>query len=363
VRAQFVFLLASSLAACSSSSSSAGGADADLTEDAGGDAAIAADGGDAAPPPPPVPPPPPLPACLGDSRAITVLGGTPSTEVRIGAAPSPYAAQMLVDFATTRSTIEMSVFAPPGPPATGCDSSQLGQSCTFADYDFFGPWGQVTLVTSTIGLLGTDFLAVHVFTLDLRGKRIFKATKATKCDDASLSAFAPLSTAGFYANDTSTLRPITDVDSSASPGSHVPNVPTVPITLAGTQAIAQLDTGFLDNLVPHSVNVNVALFDAVNAAHPGALVRDAALDAQLTTCVGIAEAVEAYRLAPGSSFELATHAWPDAVVFVKRTPAAAKSCGGIGTWTTAAAQIGGSFFADVGVIVFDPFASSVWIAR
>ena len=39
-----------------------------------------------------------------------------------------------------------------------------------------------------------------------------------------------------------------------------------------------------------------------------------------------------------------------------------QKCGGIGTWTTPAAQIGASFFADVGVLVFDPFSSRVWIS-
>ena len=52
---------------------------------------------------------------------------------------------------------------------------------------------------------------------------------------------------------------------------------------------------------------------------------------------------------------------PAAVVFVKRTPASAKSCGGIGTWTAPAAQMAASFFVDLGVIVFDPFRSRVMV--
>jgi hypothetical protein len=46
---------------------------------------------------------------------------------------------------------------------------------------------------------------------------------------------------------------------------------------------------------------------------------------------------------------------------VKRTPAAALRCGGIGTWTAPAAQIATSFYVDAGVMVFDPFAERVWI--
>jgi hypothetical protein len=307
------------LAGCSSSSP-AGTADADLHEDAGTEAAA------------PPPAPPTLPACLGESRPIVLDAGLPFAEAQLGS----YTGQMLVDFATTRSTIDLAAFPPPGPTATGCDPTKLGQACTFSDYDFFGPWGSVTLITADhsggtvrqAGIIGTDFLSVHVFTLDYRQKRIFEAPKA--CDDASLAAFTPLTTTG-------------------------DPVPTVPVRVGGTGAIAQLDTGFADSLVRHSVNVNVALFDTIPKS---ALARDASLDAQLTTCAGVAEAVEAYRLA---SFELGKHAWTDAVLFVKRTPPAAQKCGGIGTWTTPAAQIGASFFVDIGVLVFDPFSKRVWI--
>jgi hypothetical protein len=315
-----------------------------------------------------------LPACLGDARSVTLSGGLPYTEVRVGAAPSPNAGAFLVDFATTRSAIDLAAFAAPGPTATGCNPRTLGQSCTFADLDFFGTWGPVTLVTEALapghaGILGTDFLSVNVITLDYRGRRILRAKKSTACTDAALTAagFAKLSTTGFYANDTATLRPYSDVDSSAAPGGKVPNVPTVPVSVAGVRAIAQLDTGFDDAVVTHSVNVNIAFFDAIQAANPGALVRDAAADLTLTTCAGVSEPVQAYRLAPGAAFamvdgaDVPVRAFSDATIFVKRTPAAAKACGGIGTWTTPAAQVGASFFVDAGALVFDPFASRVWI--
>jgi hypothetical protein len=46
---------------------------------------------------------------------------------------------------------------------------------------------------------------------------------------------------------------------------------------------------------------------------------------------------------------------------VKRTPSAARSCGGIGTWTAPAAQLAASFFVELGVVVFDPFGSRVFV--
>jgi hypothetical protein len=121
----------------------------------------------------------------------------------------------------------------------------------------------------------------------------------------------------------------------------VPNVPTVPVRVAGVTAIAQLDTGFADVRVPHSVNINAAFFDAIRARSPDSIVRDSASDLSLTTCAGVAESA--------------------AVLFVKRTPTAALRCGGIGTWTAPAAQVATSFYVDAGVMVFDPFAERVWI--
>ena len=66
-----------------------------------------------------------------------------------------------------------------------------------------------------------------------------------------------------------------------------------------------LGTGFLaDVRVPHSVSINAAFFDAIRAKSPSSIVRDAASDLSLTTCAGVAESVEAWRMARGTSFEL-----------------------------------------------------------
>jgi hypothetical protein len=311
-----------------------------------------------------------LPSCLGASLPLALTTG-PHLSVTVGAAPAAQAGPFLVDYATTGSTIELTAFAAPAPPATGCNPSLLGQSCTFADLDFFGAWGAVTLVTSTASILGTDFLAHGIYTLDYANKQMRHAAAKGACSDAALSAagLAALSTAGFFASDLALLRPQHDLDSAAPAGLQVANVPVVPVRIAGTAALAQLDTGFDDGVVVHSINVNVAFFDAINLATPGALVRDAARDLTLSTCAGVSEAAEAYQLAPGRSFELVdeasavARAWGSATVFVKRTPVAAKHCGGIGSFTVPAAQIGTSFFNDMRALVFDPYASRVWVGR
>jgi hypothetical protein len=311
-----------------------------------------------------------LPSCLGASLPLAITTG-PHLSVTVGAAPAAQAGPFLVDYATTGSTIELTAFAAPAPPATGCTPSLLGQRCTFADLDFFGAWGAVTLVTSTASILGTDFLAHGIYTLDYAKKQMRHAAAQGACSDAALSAagLVALSTAGFFASDLALLRPQQDLDSAAAAGLQVANVPVVPVRIAGTPALAQLDTGFDDGVVVHSINVNVAFFDAINLGAPGALVRDAARDLTLSTCAGVAEAAEAYQLAPGNSFDLINEAgaiarvWTSATVFVKRTPVAAKHCGGIGSFTVAAAQIGTSFFNDLRALVFDPYASRVWVGR
>jgi hypothetical protein len=312
-----------------------------------------------------------LPACLGEGRPLRFFQNLPFADVTVGGATGPF----LVDFATTGSAIDVLAFPAPGLMAGRCP---LGASCSFDGFTFFGAWGTVTLVSEELdypgaslhqaGILGTDFLAANVFAVDYRGKQL-RRTVAGACDDATLSkaGLRPLSTRGFYGTASAPRKPMSDVLASAGSG-PVPNVPTVPVRVAGVTAVAQLDTGFADVRIPHSVNINTAFFDAIRAANPDALVRDAASDLSLTTCAGVAESVEAWRLSPGTSFELvdesgaAARAEPAAVLFVKRTPSAALRCGGIGTWTAPAAQVATSYYVEAGVLVFDPFASRVWIS-
>lgn len=318
---------------------------------------------------------PPLPSCLGETRAMVISAGLPFTDVSVGTSPAKVTGKFLLDLATTGSTIDLGAFTGTKPTASGCNPALLGQSCKFTDLDFFGSWGMVTLrtadhsgITGSVreaGILGTDFFSVLALTLDYTGKQVRRTTKASLCDDATLAGagFSPLSTAGFYSNDFGKLKPLSAVDAAAPTGVTVANVPTVPLWVAGVRADAQLDTGFDDGLVPFSINVNQAFFDAIKAKSPTALVRDSSRDLVLSTCVGgLSEPVEAYTLSAGNAAELRTeagvaaHSYPKAVLFVKRTPVGAKVCGGIGTWTAPAAQVAASIFLDAGVILFDPSA-------
>lgn len=318
----------------------------------------------------------PLTGCLGATLPLTISSLMPYTTATIGAQGEDSGAFVL-DFSSTFSSIDLAAFAAP-PPATGCDVAVLGNKCTFADFHVLGAVYKAVLVLEDFsgltgplrqaGILGTDFLSLHVVGVDYAHKKIFANDGSTSCTASALqqAGWVALSTQGYFEHDLSKLGPYTTVDALATPGGHVPNVPTVPTTVAGTPAMAQLDSGFSDAVVNHSVNINGALFAALQKANPNGLVRDASLDTTLSTCiVGLAEPVQAYHLAVGQTFALiaadgsTTRSWSDATIFVKQTPKEAYSCGGIGTWTMAAAQVGASFYPSIGAIVLDPFAAKV----
>ncbi len=305
--------------------------------------------------------PPAVDPCFGQARPIVVSSQMPYATVRVGAATGYF----LLDFATTASTIDVkNGFAPGQAP-----QPKAGTSDQFDGFDFFGAWSTVKLllqdhsgIRGTVhqaGIVGTDFLMFGAYTVDYEHAVVYRADRGAFCSDDVLRAagLAPLSTAWYYASDPSRLAP------------GVPNVPTVPVRMGSAQAVAQLDTGFDDAVVPHSVNVNRAFFDAIGAAGV-ALEAVPAAGATLSTCVqGQAETVKAYRAPPGVTLDfLAVDGTParsvgSVWIFLKETPAAAHVCGGIGTWTTPAAQIGASFYVEARKLVLDPFSSRVWIGR
>ncbi len=316
-----------------------------------------------------------LGACLGATAPLTVSRNVPYVSIPIGA----YRGEFALDYGSTFSSIDLAAFPAPGPRTSGCDRALLGVTCTVDGFSFFADPSPVSLVTEDFravagsvrqaGIVGTDFTSLRVIALSYRASRMYVGGAAGCSDDAWRGAgFASLSSRGFFSNDLSALSPRGAVDTGAVAGAHVPNVPTVPLRVGGVSALAQLDTGFDDALVPLSVNVNAAFFSAIVAADAGTLVRDAARDLSLTTCVpGLSEPVEAWTLAPGRTLEFVSDSgavarrYAGATLFVKRTPAAARSCGGIGTWTAPAAQVAASFFVEMGSVAFDPYTSRVWM--
>jgi len=319
-----------------------------------------------------------LAACLGTPKPLVISNQMPYFDVPIGS----YSGEFVLDFASTYSSIDLSTFPSPGPTTSGCDPSDLGVVCTVEDFSFFAPPGDVSLTTEDYGesggglvqsgILGTDFLSEHVLTLGYADGVVYASPESSFCSDSELAAagFVALSTAGFYENDLSLLEPYSNVNSMACSGSSVPNVPTVSVSVAGASALAQLDTGFDDDVTPFSVNINPAFLAAIQAANASAVVRDSSLDSSLTTCVeGVDETVEAYRLGSGITFDFVAQGgtvartYTSTVLFVKHTPSDAESCGGIGTWTVPAAQVAASYYNDMKALAFDPYSARIWIPK
>lgn len=318
-----------------------------------------------------------LPACLGKPAPMRVSREMPYALAAVGGSTGYFA----LDYGANVSSIDLGAMPEAKPLPGSCDAAKLGQACAFADMDFGGSQGQVSLLTADYsglnldlrqaGLIGTDFLSEKAYTLDFAGGKLSFAGRDNFCKPDALRAagFAPMNTAGYFSSDTSTLLPLSSLDGKYGGALTVPNVPAVPVRLAGVEASAQLDTGYSDYIVRHAVNINPALYSRIAAAAPKALVRWPDGDKKLSTCVpGVLEAVEAYRLNTGALEFVATdgaalRSFRQVAVYVKRTPQAAMSCGGIGTHTKPSAQLGGSFMADLGVVVFDPFASRVWALK
>lgn len=349
--------------------------------------------------------PPVLPTCLGDSIALRTAGEKAYVAVNMSppgdagvtfdagdasrdAAPSSIG-DFLIDFGANSSTIDLNGFkgsTPPTPSVCFGDASLPGASCSFPSFDFFGPWGTVSLSTADYGVLfssfrqsgiiGTDFLANYPFTLDYENTRIWRGSKTAFCSDAQLLAagFSPIPTGGFFVSDSSKLRPLSEVistpDAATTKNFVVPNVPTVPVTIGGVSALTQLDTGYDDRVTRHSLNINQALLEQLRAKDPGMLTRSPDDDLFLTTCIGgLSQKAEAYTLRKGTAVDfialggqVGRHDIGN-VVFVKEQSADAAKCGGIDTWTVPAAQMGASFLVDAFAVVFDPISSRVWIPK
>jgi len=296
----------------------------------------------------------PLAACRIADRPLTFARQLPYAEVRIASNSGHF----LVDWGTTGSAIDPRHFTPAAP------SPAPNTTNRWNEFDFFGPWATVTLSVQDFsaftdpiaqaGILGTDFLSLNAYLIDWPAARLSRIDCTP--DELRAAGFVAVSTAGYFTDDPTTLP------------SNTPNIPTIPIRLGTPTAFpAQIDTGFDDSLRGPAVNINRALYDQLP---PNAVQRVPSADLTLTTCVpGISEPVLAYRIdhIAGPLTLVATDGAsalevPDVYVFLKDTPAAASSCGGIGTWSTPAAQLGVGVIASARRVVFDPTRSLVWLA-
>jgi hypothetical protein len=305
-----------------------------------------------------------LDACLGDRRSLIVSNRMPYTPVRVQGAYGFF----VVDLGSDGSAISPGTFLGGARPVPA-----PGTVDRFERVEFFGPWGPLRLPVQDFsgirgllpqaGLIGTDLLARHVVTIDYGRSLLHRAERDRFCADATLrrAGFQAASTAGYYGIEAAALT-----CPAAARAGGCPNIPTIPIRIGGVAAVAQIDTGYDDGVHPPSLNINTAFLRRLRTA--GVVLRRLpAADLRLSTCVsGVREPVHAYRLAPPLTVEFlglkgeAVRSEPGVTLFVKDTPAAARRCGGIGTWREPAGQLGASFFASQDALIVDPFTQRVW---
>ena len=319
-------------------------------------------------------------ACLGETRSLIVSSGMPYTPVRVQGRTGFF----VVDLGADGSAISPGTFlggagkaAGGGGGAGGAEGTPPpvplpGSSDRFAGVDFFGPWAPLRLSVQDhsgirgplpqAGLIGTDLLHGHVITLDYANGLLRRAPAEGFCSDGELrrAGFQPLSSRDYYGTNTAALR-----CPAAPRRGGCPNIPTIPLRIGSVGAVAQVDTGYADGLRPPSMNINRAFLQRLERAGMP-LIREPSADLTLSSCVrGEVERVLAYRLAAGRAVELvgseggAVRRLPGVTLFLKDSPDAIQSCGGIGTWSEPAAQLGASFVND-GTLVVDPFSQRLW---
>jgi hypothetical protein len=305
-----------------------------------------------------------LDACLGDRRSLIVSNRMPYTPVQVQGAYGFF----VVDLGSDGSAISPGTFLGGGRPAPAA-----GTADRYERVDFFGPWGPLRLSVQDFagirgllpqaGMIGTDLLRDHVVTIDYGRSLLHRAERDRFCSDEVLrrAGFQAASTGGYYGADAAALT-----CPAAARTRGCPNIPTIPIRIGGVAAVAQIDTGYDDGVHPPSLNINTAFLWRLQAA--GVPLRPLpAATLSLSTCVpGVRERVVAYGLAPPATVDFVdltgqpARSEPGVTLFVKDTPPAARRCGGIGTWSEPAGQLGASFFASQDALVVDPFTQRVW---
>lgn len=293
--------------------------------------------------------------CFGEVSLLERGSYMPYAEVSVAG----FKGYFLLDFGTTSSTIDPNGFL------NGIPKSLNSNFEKFDNFNFYGSWGTVLLDIQNhsniksiqqAGILGTDILSKHIYTIDYSNKKLYRAHKEQFCSDSLLilKGFKPVSTAGYFSNDYKKLN-----------NGCTPNIPSIPIKIGGVTAIAQIDPGYDDAMYNYAVNINQAYFDALKAANIS-LIENSIANFVLSTCTNVSEKVIAYKLPEEVNFSVTTtdgsttliHS--DINIFLKQTPVDAISCGGIGAWKIPAAQLGASFLVNTKKVIFDPFSSKVW---
>ena len=279
-----------------------------------------------------------------------LCGGQRYAIIGFPAGPSPYIwlradgirGRFLLDYGATRSSLSAGAFASPAGSVRKAAISLPGFAQSAFDLKRYGQPLQAE--KRQLGIIGTDLLSL--LTAQFTGRTVFLS--AESCPSAALRArgLVPIAQHGFFSSDPSTIQ------------SGLPNVPVIYLRLGKVHAWAQIDTGYADSVYPNSVDVNEALYERVVAS---GLKLERLSDIRVWTCEGH-ESRPVYEVKDSALTLEDEQARP-----IVRTASfrlilkPANGCGGIGTMTEPAAQLGASFLQTFGTVVFDPKSGTVWL--
>ena len=285
-----------------------------------------------------------------DPEEAALCGGQRYAISDFAAGSPPYLAlradgvkgRFLLDYGATRSSLSAGAFAATAGAVRAAAISLPGFGQGAFDLKRYGESLQAK--QRQLGIIGTDFLSL--LTAQFTGRAVFLS--AQPCPSAGLRArgLVPIAQDGFFSSNPSTIR------------RGLPNVPVVYVSLGGIRAWAQIDTGYANSVYSHSVDINQALYQRL--VESGAKLRRLA-DVGVWTCEGH-ESRPVYAVSDGALTIENEQARP-----ILRTARfhlivkPANGCGGIGTMSAPAAQLGASFLQIFGTVVFDPKSGTVWL--
>lgn len=304
--------------------------------------------------------------CAGTELPISSVVGrnSPYVDLSFEGKTGPF----LLDYGASASSLERGIWVIPSiDPRVSTDAggeqvkatgfSLPGWATTPVTLRIFDRNLYLTDGRQQLGVIGVDLIERQNVELHYEAKKRYAVISAynASCDTAQLKSkgFIRLGQTGHWAHG-----------GAAADGIH--NGPVAYFGLADEKGgvtktfWAQIDTGYEDSLLAHSIDINKALLDAVQSS--GApLVEGPSV--QVKGCDGVAHMRRTF-VAPGRTLRVKSDTGEEVVQlksfhFVLKDKA--EGCGGISAASEPAGQMGASFLAAFGTTIFMGSTKEVWI--
>jgi hypothetical protein len=269
-------------------------------------------------------------------------GAAPYVRLRAGGITGAF----LLDWGATSSSVDRRRY-PDGDGPLNVQDFTL-PSFSSGSFERRGYGLMVAPAGGQLGIVGTDFLSLlsaHL-TYGRSGTHIVLSSASCAAEALRARRLRPIRQTGYFSSDLSRLEP------------GRPNVPVIFVGLGGVRAAAQIDTGYEDSELKHSIDINVAMHRALVAAGVRLATRG---EVTIGTCAG---SERRPVLVPEDGRIRLTDERGTGIrdldgVHLILKPAG--DCGGIAGMSEPAAQLGVSVLRTLGEIVIDGKGETVWI--